>query len=74
MEQTYVCVVCGHEHDEAVEGVWQDLPDDFLCPECGCGKDEYYVIWPAVNSLIYITTAPVDLELHNFGITEWKNP
>jgi hypothetical protein len=44
MEQTYVCVVCGHEHDEAVEGAWQDLPDDFLCPECGCGKDEYYVI------------------------------
>jgi rubredoxin len=39
MEQTYVCVVCGHEHDEAVEGAWQDLPDDFLCPECGCGKD-----------------------------------
>ena len=44
MEQTYVCVVCGHAHDEAVEGAWQDLPDDFLCPECGCGKDEYYVI------------------------------
>ena len=44
MEQNYVCVVCGHEHDEAVEGAWQDLPDDFLCPECGCGKDEYYVI------------------------------
>ena len=44
MEQTYVCVVCGHEHDEAVEGAWQDLPDDFLCPECGCGIDEYLVI------------------------------
>ena len=44
MEQTYVCIVCGHEHNEAVEGAWQDLPDDFLCPECGCGKDEYYVI------------------------------
>ena len=40
----------------------------------GCCKDEYYVIWPAVNSLIYITTAPVDLELHNTGITQWKNP
>ena len=44
MEQTYVCVVCGHEHNETVEGAWQDLPDDFLCPECGCGNDEYYVI------------------------------
>jgi len=44
MEQTYVCVVCGHEHDEAIEGRWEELGDDFLCPECGCGKDEYYVL------------------------------
>ena len=44
MEQTYVCVVCGHEHDEAVEGRWDDLPEDFTCPECGVGKDEYYVL------------------------------
>jgi len=44
MEQTYVCVVCGHEHDEATEGRWEDLGDDFLCPECGCGKDEYYIL------------------------------
>ena len=29
------------EIDEATEGVWEDLAEDFLCPECGCGKDEY---------------------------------
>lgn len=40
---TYVCVVCGHEHDEATEGLWEDLPDDFECPECGVGKDDYEV-------------------------------
>jgi len=44
MEQTYICVVCGHEHDEAVEGRWDELSEDFLCPECGVGKDEYYVL------------------------------
>jgi rubredoxin len=44
MEKSYACVVCAHEHDEAVEGKWEDLPEDFLCPECGCGKEEYYVI------------------------------
>jgi rubredoxin len=41
MNETHVCVVCGHEHDEAVEGAWDTLPDDFLCPECGCGKEDY---------------------------------
>ena len=20
---------------------WEDLTEDFLCPECGCGRDEY---------------------------------
>ena len=40
----HICIVCGHEHDEDLEGRWEDLGNDFLCPECGCGKDEYYVL------------------------------
>ena len=44
MKETHVCVVCGHEHDEATEGLWNELPEDFTCPECGCGKEEYEVI------------------------------
>ena len=44
MNETHVCVVCGHEHDEATEGLWNELPEDFTCPECGCGKEEYEVI------------------------------
>jgi len=43
MEQ-HVCVVCGHVHDEATEGKWEDLDSNFLCPECGCGKDEYETV------------------------------
>ena len=43
-EQVYICVVCGHEHNEELEGKWDDLDESFTCPECGCGKDEYYVI------------------------------
>ena len=34
-----VCVVCDHVHNE--EGKWEDLPDDFTCPECGVGKEDY---------------------------------
>jgi rubredoxin len=41
MDKEHVCVVCGHVHDEAEEGFWAELPDDFTCPECGCGKEEY---------------------------------
>jgi len=44
MEQVYICVVCGHEHNETIEGKWDELPEDFTCPDCGCGKDEYETI------------------------------
>ena len=44
MEQQYVCQVCGHVHDEATEGAWKDLSDNFICPECGCFKDEYVIM------------------------------
>ena len=46
----YVCQVCGYVYDEAVgdeeNGIaagtkWEDLPDDFVCPLCGVGKDEF---------------------------------
>jgi rubredoxin len=37
----HVCVVCGHVHDEELEGLWEDLGNDFTCPECGVGKEDY---------------------------------
>ena len=46
----YVCDVCGWVYDPAVgysaENIaagtaFEDLPDDFLCPECGAGKDSF---------------------------------
>jgi len=40
----YVCIVCGHVHDEQVEGKWEELSDDFLCPECGVGKADYEAV------------------------------
>ena len=40
----YVCVVCGYEYDEEVEGVkFEDLPEDYECPLCGVGKDQFEV-------------------------------
>ena len=34
-------MVCGHVHDEELEGSWDTLPDTFICPECGVGKEDY---------------------------------
>ena len=46
----YVCSVCGYVYDEA-EGApdhgiapgtrWEDVPEDFVCPLCGVGKDMF---------------------------------
>ena len=46
----YVCDVCGYEYDPEVgdpeNGIaagtaFEDLPDDWVCPLCGVGKDEF---------------------------------
>lgn len=46
----YVCDVCGYVYDPAKgdpdNGVqpgtaFEDLPADWVCPECGAGKDEF---------------------------------
>ncbi|MBO4935030.1 MAG: rubredoxin [Clostridia bacterium] len=38
----YVCVLCGYVYDEEAEGVkFADLPDDWTCPLCGAGKEEF---------------------------------
>ncbi|MBQ1961844.1 MAG: rubredoxin [Clostridia bacterium] len=47
---TYVCNVCGWVYDETVgdpdNGIaagtkFEDLPEDFVCPLCGVGKDDF---------------------------------
>ncbi len=46
----YVCNVCGYIYDEAegdpdngvVAGTkWEDVPEDWECPLCGAGKDDF---------------------------------
>ena len=46
----YICDVCGYTYDEDLgcpeNGVekgtsFNDLPDDFTCPLCGVGKDQF---------------------------------
>ena len=38
----YVCTICGHIYDDSVENVkFEDLPDTWVCPVCGVGKDMF---------------------------------
>ena len=49
----YMCVVCGFIYNEA-DGLledgfapgtrWEDIPEDWVCPECGAGKDEFEMV------------------------------
>ena len=48
----YKCVICGYIYDptegDPEEGIrpgtpFSDLPDDFICPICGAGKDEFLI-------------------------------
>ena len=46
----YVCIICGYVYDPA-EGdpesgiapgtAFEDIPDDWLCPVCGVGKEHF---------------------------------
>ena len=39
----YKCTVCGYIYDPAENNniAFEDLPDDWLCPVCGVGKDKF---------------------------------
>ena len=46
----YVCDVCGYIYDPeagdpdngvAAGTAWEDVPEDWVCPLCGVGKDQF---------------------------------
>ena len=46
----YVCEICGYTYDPALgdpeHGVpagtkWEDVKEDWVCPVCGVGKDQF---------------------------------
>ena len=41
MKKVYVCDVCGYEYDGHIP--FEDLPEDWVCPLCGVGKDQFSV-------------------------------
>ncbi len=48
--QKYECMACGYIYDPSIgdpDGgipagtAFEDLPEDWVCPECGVGKDQF---------------------------------
>lgn len=51
--KTYMCLICGFIYDEAAglpeEGIpagtrWDDVPVNWVCPECGARKEDFDMI------------------------------
>ena len=46
--EKWVCVVCGYVYDPEI-GVapgtsWEDVPEDWVCPLCAVGKDQFELV------------------------------
>lgn len=51
--RTWMCVVCGFLYDEAQgwpdDGIaagtrWEAVPDSWMCPDCGVGKQDFDMV------------------------------
>ena len=51
--KVWECMVCGFVYDEATgwpdEDIppgtrWEDIPDDWSCPDCGAAKSDFQMI------------------------------
>lgn len=51
--KTWICILCGWVYDEeqgdpdsgiSAGTYWEDIPEDWFCPDCGVGKAEFTMI------------------------------
>ena len=51
--KSYMCVICGFIYNEELglpeEGFapgtrWEDIPMNWVCPECGAGKEDFEMV------------------------------
>ena len=50
--ETYICTICSYVYDPQAGDAdgnvapgtkWEDVPEDYVCPLCGVGKDMFEV-------------------------------
>lgn len=51
--KSWECILCGWVYDEQVglpeHGIppgtaWEDIPDDWICPDCAVGKGDFMIV------------------------------
>jgi len=51
--KNWMCIICGWVYEEEngapEEGLapgtrWEDVPEDWVCPDCGAGKEDFELI------------------------------
>jgi rubredoxin len=51
--KSWLCIICGWVYDEEAgspeDGIapgtrWEDVPDYWVCPDCGAGKEDFEMI------------------------------
>ena len=51
--RTFMCIICGFVYEETEglpeEGIapgtrWEDIPEDWCCPDCGAGKEDFEMV------------------------------
>jgi len=66
----YECGLCSHRYDESKEKIkWNDLPDNWVCPVCGSGKENFFIVGQAAaDEEKSNKTSNVDSEY----LSEWR--
>ncbi len=51
--KVWMCIICGWMYDEEKgapeEGLapgtrWEDVPEDWICPDCAAGKEDFEMV------------------------------
>ena len=81
----YVCKICGYEYDPAVgdpdNGIapgtaFEDIPEDWACPLCGVGKDDFEPVdYPARHNpgLLHFTLGLHQVDIDHPGLDAGVN-
>lgn len=81
--KVWECQVCAWIYDEAKgwpdDGIapgtrWQDIPTDWLCPECGVGKDDFDMVAISDSETMpaAVTLEKADVHLETIEYSIWE--
>ena len=72
----YKCGLCSHVYDEANEKLpWNELPDDWTCPVCGSGRENFAIDTTTAPATPVSPTSPqASKNIDEEYLFEWRRP